>query len=198
MILSIAKVGDNVKDFDKDFDDIESDLKKISPFDIVTNISSSNQQLQKDQIENMMYISIQGLSYNPDTVLISQFFNRPNIPDYLKYLALFHSVPKRNRYTKWPKKSTSDETLLLVKKYYNISNKEAGMYAKLLNESDIDQIRNIMAIGGLSKKTNTKPNSKAKVKPDDSMELLDDTVKHKPKLQKSDPISNNSMEQFFK
>ena len=127
--------------------------KKLSPFDFINAINFSKQDLWEEDPELAdksynAFIINRGLSMNKDTVLyaaeISQhgaFLPARGQFDYLRCM-----IRKGKRYSKWSKKSKISH-LEEVKAYYNVSEKKALQFLKLLTPEQLEFIVKKMTVG---------------------------------------------------
>lgn len=116
--------------------------------------------------ENLMDDEIDGATYEKgyvpyvinhclypfmDTIMIVNEVNlRPHMDKKLQYDFLLHSVRKRKRFEKWIK-SEKTENLDLVKAYYGYNDKKAQEALMILNDDDIQHIKNKLETGGKRK-----------------------------------------------
>lgn len=82
------------------------------------------------------------LSYHRDTALIANEMNRyGNLDNKLKYDFLLNIVrAQKRRYSKWHKKGENDD-LSAVKEYYGYSDAKANEVLKILNKTQIADIK---------------------------------------------------------
>lgn len=82
------------------------------------------------------------LSYHRDTALIANEMNRyGNLDNKLKYDFLLNIVrAQKRRYSKWHKKGENDD-LSAVKEYYGYSDAKANEALKILNKTQIADIK---------------------------------------------------------
>jgi hypothetical protein len=123
----------------------------MSPFDFVNAINSSKQDLIIDnetEKEYQSYIVNRALSYFVDTVLFANEMNRyTNLDNKMKFHFLLNSVRKRKRFSKWEKAAKLDD-LELIKEFYGYNNEKAKVVLSLLNEEQINVIREKRVKGG--------------------------------------------------
>lgn len=82
------------------------------------------------------------LSYHKDTALIANEMNRyPNLDNKMKYDFLINIVrASRRQYSKWYKKADSAD-LSAVKEYYGYSDAKASEALKVLNDTQLTEIK---------------------------------------------------------
>lgn len=112
---------------------------KVNPFDLLKNIS------QKTYPESLYgynkFLTNLGMSQRSDTVLFANEMNKyDNLSDQMCFDFYYHGLPKKNYFAKWAKKFNSDATEM-VKEYFSVSYKVAKSYEKILNKSQLDQIK---------------------------------------------------------
>lgn len=87
------------------------------------------------------YIINRSLSYFSDTIFLVNNLNAiPTVDKMMHYEYLLHAVRKRKRFSKWQKRE-QDVRLDWIKEYYNVSEKTAREYLTLLNDEQIEEIR---------------------------------------------------------
>lgn len=115
-------------------------------FGILKNITYEKEYMRMDPVQRRDYnpfLVNRGLSQFPDTVLQANAMNmRPFLDKQTQFDFLFHSVRKRKRFAKWPKKQNLD-IIPYIQAYYECSPKEAEQYAKMLPESVKTEMRQI-------------------------------------------------------
>jgi Bacteriophage clamp loader A subunit len=124
----------------------------MSPFDYINAINFTKQNLFEDPQAHKDYnawIVNKGLSYFPDTLLYANEMNRHyGIPKNWQFSFLLNSITKKKRFSKWSKKETISESLLLVKDYYGYSNEKAKQALALLSEEQLAMIEQKLYKGG--------------------------------------------------
>lgn len=94
------------------------------------------------------YIINKSLSYFPDTIMQSNTVNMYfNLDNKMKYDFLLNSIRKRKRFTPWVK-STAEENIEVIKMYFNVGNEKANEILSLLNEKQINKIKEQLSKGG--------------------------------------------------
>lgn len=94
------------------------------------------------------YIINKSLSYFPDTIMQSNTVNMYfNLDNKMKYDFLLNSIRKRKRFTPWIK-STVEENIEVIKIYFNVGNEKASEILSLLNENQINRIKEQLSEGG--------------------------------------------------
>lgn len=120
-------------------------------FDVANNINSSHDLLSRDEVEGASnaFMLNRAMSNNFDTVFFADEANGFKFTDlYSQYLFYFHSVNKKKRYGKWEKKGEKPENLDIVMRAYNVSERKALQYLDLLNEEQLEVLRNSLSTGG--------------------------------------------------
>lgn len=123
----------------------------MNPFDYVNSITYDKKDIMVDDVSEKQYNSYivnHALSYYPDTV---GFANEMNLYSHLenkpKYLFLLNTVRKQKRFAKWMKPETA-ENLEVVKAYYGYSNEKARQALTLLNDEQIEILKQKVYKGG--------------------------------------------------
>ena len=104
-----------------------------------------------DDIEEKAYqpfLINKALSYHQDSVFFANEMNvRGSMDNRLQYLFYLNTLRKRQRFSSWVKPYISKK-LDVIKKYYQISTREAKEYVNLLSDKHLRELRNRMKIGG--------------------------------------------------
>jgi hypothetical protein len=124
----------------------------VTPFDFSKSIMITKEYLLDEQYkekEYVPYIVNQALSYFPDTILYSNQMNINNhIDNKLQYDYLYSSITKRNRYSKWLKKHSSED-VEYVMRFYKYSRHKAEEALKCLSKEQLDIIKIKINEGGV-------------------------------------------------
>lgn len=127
------------------------DRKKISPFDFIDAIQVTGQNLITDEDSEKQYnpyMVNRGLSFGSDTIIYANEMNsRPHIPKEFQNIFLINNIVKRKRYNKWIKAELNNE-LELVKKYYGYSTEKAKQALSILNQDQLNTIKQKLEKGG--------------------------------------------------
>ena len=125
----------------------------MSPFDFVKqiyygkrNLIDENPELEK---EYKQYIINRALSFNYDTVLYANEMNVKNhVDSKLQFDFFLNTIRPKKRYGKWLKRENNG-ILELIKEYYKCSYAKARDYTTLLDDSQLDIIKQRLETGGL-------------------------------------------------
>ena len=125
----------------------------MSPFDFVKqinygkrNLIDENPELEK---EYKQYIINRALSFNYDTVLYANEMNVKNhVDSKLQFDFFLNTIRPKQRYGKWLKRENNG-ILELIKEYYKCSYAKARDYTTLLDDSQLDIIKQLLETGGL-------------------------------------------------
>jgi|TARA_R100000081_G_C4796247_1_gene161052 hypothetical protein len=125
----------------------------MNPFDYVTSINYSKQDIMVDDICEKDYNSFminRSLSYFQDTVGLANVMNQYHHTDNkLQYHFLINIIRKRKRFSKWMKPETESD-IEVVKEYYGYSNEKARQVLSLLSPEQITIIKQKVNKGGRS------------------------------------------------
>ena len=126
-----------------------------SPFDYVNQILQGKKNLIVDEITEKEYnpfIVNRALSYHFDCVLFANEMNRrPFLDKKLQNSFLINTIRSKKRpFAKWVKSEKSDD-IEYIKRYFNYSDTKAKEVLRLLNDEQIQQIKEKTEIGGLRK-----------------------------------------------
>jgi hypothetical protein len=123
----------------------------ISPFDFINAITFNKTELMVDDWSEKQYVSYivnKGLSYGADTVIPANEMNsRPHIDKKLQFQFLINSVRPRKRFNKWIK-AEKIESIEVVKTHYGYSTEKARQALSILNQSQIDYLKQKLEKGG--------------------------------------------------
>jgi hypothetical protein len=149
--------SDIIKPYVPEPEEVEPEVKGLSPFDFIKSVSNNKKDLLKDNPDNAKEYSAfmvnRGLSFYPDTVLIANEMNLyPDIPAAAQYYYYMGAIRKGNRYSEWHKKKKDDD-LDLIQKVYQVRRDIAKQYAKLLSKDGLSKLRDLTDTGETKKKT---------------------------------------------
>ena len=125
----------------------------MNPFDFVKQINQGKVNLIDEtpelEKEYKQFIINRALSFNHDTVLYANEMNFNNHLDSKLQLDFFlNTIRPKKRYSKWLKRE-NNEVLELIKVYYKCSYAKAREYVTLLDDSQLDIIKQRIDTGGL-------------------------------------------------
>ena len=126
----------------------------MTPFDYLNAINSSKKDIMVDDLAEKDYNGFmvnRGLSYFYDTVLLANVMNQHHhIDNRLKFDFLINTIKKQKRFSKWLKAAKIND-IELVKEYYGYSNEKARQALTLLNDAQLNELRQKVYKGGKSK-----------------------------------------------
>lgn len=113
-------------------------------FDITNNINSSKEYNWKEFKRTYSAFMINKiLSMNNDTIFFANEMNKCKLPPQMQYDFLFYSIPKKKRWSKYIKTS-KNEDLKNISKYFNISLNKAQLYQKFLTPDQLSLIKQLL------------------------------------------------------
>lgn len=125
----------------------------ISPFDFINAITYNKNDLMVDdwaEKQYTPYIVNKGLSYGADTVIQANEMNsRPHLDKKLQFQFLINNIRPKKRYNKWIK-AEKIESIEVIKQYYGYSTDKARQVLPLLDQSQIDLIKQKLEKGGIN------------------------------------------------
>ena len=125
--------------------------KTMNPFAIISSISNTKLDILENEKDYNAFMVNRGLSYFPDTVIYANEMNKfHHLDSRLQYTFLINIIRKRNRFSKW-NKSDESEDINAIKEYYGYSNEKAKSILSLLNNSQIEYLRQRIYKGGRTK-----------------------------------------------
>lgn len=127
----------------------------MSPFDFVNEILHGKKELIVDESTEKEYIPFivnRSLSYHYDCILYANEMNlRHHLDNKMQNSFLINTVRSKKRpFVKWAKPEKNDD-IECVKKVYGLSNTKALEALRLLNDEQIQKLKEKTDIGGLRK-----------------------------------------------
>ena len=121
-------------------------------FTFLNSINTNKENLyKKDPNVDKIYVPYvinNSMSYFLDTALYANFMNlNAHISKKMQYEYYLHTVRKGKRYSKWYK-DNSDDTIEIIKQYYDCSQKKAREYSRILSKEQVDSLRKQLNTGG--------------------------------------------------
>lgn len=125
----------------EDFEETQKVSKK-SPFDYVNDIAKKTYPNSFEDYN--AFLTNLSFSQRNDLVIFANEMNRYyELPEQCQFDFYYHSLPKKNLFAKWAKK-VNVENLDSIKEFYDVSEKVALQYEKVLTEEQKEKIvRNI-------------------------------------------------------
>jgi hypothetical protein len=128
----------------------------MNPFDFVNDINLGKKDIITDSDNPELaektynpFLTNRALSYFPDTIQFANMMNKnSHIDNMLQYSFLLNIIRKRKRFSKWFKKN-DDDVLQMVIDYYGYSVNKAKEVLKILNDEQIEFIREKLIKGGM-------------------------------------------------
>tara|TARA_B110000046_G_scaffold175248_1_gene199746 strand:- start:107 stop:496 length:390 start_codon:yes stop_codon:yes gene_type:complete len=128
----------------------------MNPFDFVNDINFGKKDIMTDSDNPELaektynpFLTNRALSYFPDTIQFANMMNNnSHIDNMLQYSFLLNIIRKRKRFSKWFKKN-DDDVLQMVIDYYGYSVNKAKEALKILNDEQIEFIREKLIKGGM-------------------------------------------------
>ena len=125
----------------------------MSPFEFINQINYGKKNLMDEtpelEKEYKPFIVNRGLSFNHDTALFANEMNIHNNVDFkLQFDFFLNIIRPKKRFGKWIKRE-NNEILDLIKGYYNCNYEKAREYATLLNDSQLNIIKQRIDTGGV-------------------------------------------------
>ena len=123
----------------------------MNPFDYVTSINYTKQDIMNDDQDEKAYPAFmvnRSLSYFADTAGLANVMNRyHHLDSKLQYHFLINIVRKRKRFSKWVKPQTESD-IEVIKEYYGYSNEKARQVLSLLSPEQLTIIKQKVSKGG--------------------------------------------------
>lgn len=119
-----------------------------SPWDYLKSVTYTKEDIMEDGSDYNAWIINRALSHHADTVAIAAEASKLyNLPPRMQYDFLKGIIRKRKRFSKWPKAETHPD-LEIVAAYYKFSTEKAKEALNILDEEDLQHIRDKMSRGG--------------------------------------------------
>jgi hypothetical protein len=129
----------------------------MNPFEYVKAINTTKKDIMVDDIAEKEYNAFmvnRSLSNFRDTVLYANLMNvNHHLDNRLQFDFFINTIKKKNRFSKWLK-PIKYENLDILKEYYGYSNEEAKSVLSLLNNKQIEELKQRIYKGGRTSKTN--------------------------------------------
>ena len=126
----------------------------MNPFDYLKAINETKKDIMVDDIAEKEYnpfIINRGLSFFRDTILYANEMNRFHHLDHrLQFDFFINIIKKKKRFSKWIKPQEI-ENLELIKEYYGYSDEKAKSTLSLLNNEQIEELKQRIYKGGKRK-----------------------------------------------
>ena len=126
----------------------------MNPFDYLKSINSTKKNIMVDDVTEKEYspfIINRGLSFFPDTILYANEMNLKHHLDHrLQYDFLINIIKKKKRFSKWVKPQEI-AGIEVIKEYYGYSDEKAKSVIQLLNDEQIEELKQRIYKGGKRK-----------------------------------------------
>lgn len=123
----------------------------MTPFDIIKSVSNTKKYLITNEIEEKEYkpfLTNLAMSLYDDTIFYANAMNiNGTLKNKMQYDYYYHTIRKKNRYAKWPKRLT-DNTVTCVQEYYKYNLRDAQEALAILSEDQIAMIKEKLEKGG--------------------------------------------------
>lgn len=120
--------------------------KQINVFDYVKSINTKENYLGDDLGNYSSYIINKAISGYEDCLrYVKEMNSCPLIPDKFQYDFYYYAIPKKKRYAEWYKKDL--KSIENVVKFYNVSEKKALEFLKILNDEQLKHIEKSLTYG---------------------------------------------------
>jgi len=126
----------------------------MNPIEYLNAINNTKKDLKVDEEAEKKYNAFmlnRGLAYFYDTALLANEMNRNyHLDNPRQFLFHINTIRKQERFSKWLKADKTD-SLEAVKEYYGYSNEKARQALTLLNDEQINVLKQKVTKGGRSK-----------------------------------------------
>jgi hypothetical protein len=127
----------------------------VNPFEYIKAINDSKKDIMVDELSEKGYnpfIINRNFSFFIDTVLYANEMNRHHhLDNRLQFDFFINIIKKKKRFSKWMKPQDV-ENLELIKTYYGYSNDKAKSILSLLDNKQIEELKQRINQGGKSRK----------------------------------------------
>ena len=119
----------------------------MKPFDYINSINNKNKDMmtntENDELAEKSYnayLTNRSLSYFIDTILYANDMNMmAHLDNKMQYQYYMHAVPKKNRFSKWAKKDTTD--IDVITEFYKCNLTRANEILKIINKDELDLMK---------------------------------------------------------
>ena len=119
----------------------------MKPFDYINSINNKNKDMMTDTENDELaeksynaYLTNRSLSYFIDTILYANDMNMmSHLDNKMQYQYYMHAVPKKNRFSKWAKKDTTDVDI--ITEFYKCNLTRANEILKIINKDELDLMK---------------------------------------------------------
>lgn len=126
-------------------------LSEISIFDFINAINEKHYIFSEENAKKFnAFITIKAFSYFPDTLLLANEANRLALQGKECFDFLYYTIPRKKRRSQWYK-TVDDESIDAIAEYFEVCSQKAKDYAKILDDNDIEGIKNKLKKGGITK-----------------------------------------------
>ena len=127
----------------------------MNPFEYIKAINDSKKDIMVDELSEKGYnpfIINRNFSFFIDTVLYANEMNRHHhLDNRLQFDFFINIIKKKKRFSKWMKPQDV-ENLELIKTYYGYSNDKTKSILSLLDNKQIEELKQRINQGGKSRK----------------------------------------------
>lgn len=125
-----------------------SSEKKLTPFDITSNINEKKGLLDVQDVGYDAYVINRVMSNTADSVLFANEMNRYySLPKDQQYAFYYYGLHKKKRFGKWHKNQDDKDALEIIQEYYGYSRHKAKDVLNLLRPH-LDDIKKELDKGG--------------------------------------------------
>ena len=119
----------------------------MKPFDYINSINNKNKDMMTDTENDELaeksynaYLTNRSLSYFIDTILYANDMNMmAHLDNKMQYQYYMHAVPKKNRFSKWAKKDTTD--IDVITEFYKCNLTRANEILKIINKDELELMK---------------------------------------------------------
>lgn len=125
-------------------------------FDFLNSINDHKRDLIKEdphsEKDYNAFMINRGLSMFADTIMYANEMNKSSgIDKKWQYHFYLNGIPRKKRFSKWPKKQPTPDVLSLIMREYNYSEQKALAVLDLFSDEQLKQIQQSYYTGGNSK-----------------------------------------------
>ncbi len=130
-------------------------MARANPFDYINSITFTKDDMirgsENPEVAEKDYVPFMAnrqLSYFIDTIMVANEMNTfAELPNIMQYEFLFHTVPRKKRFSKWAKPDKSEDVDVIAK-YFGYGKRRAELTMPLLSAEQIEQMRYTLDPGG--------------------------------------------------
>lgn len=128
--------------------------KELGVFDYIKMLSTTKKIPEFDEHFNKKYspflVNRFFSLHNGSTTMIVNELNKYNMSKEQHFMFLYHTIRKGNRWSKWPKRLSSNK-IKKIQEVFNYSEQKAKAASEIISDKQMKEIDEIFYKGGVTK-----------------------------------------------